>query len=48
MLSNVIVHGNKENCIIKQWLQERKYKIIALDYDIRSKRNEIIIINYKP
>ncbi|MCQ2306042.1 MAG: Dam family site-specific DNA-(adenine-N6)-methyltransferase [Bacteroidales bacterium] len=46
MLSNVLIHNGKENSILRQWIYDNGYNVISLDYSIRSKRNEIIVVNY--
>lgn len=46
MLSNVIEHKDKENKILKKWLQEHKnYRKIEYNGKARG-RKEVIIINY--
>ena len=46
MLSNVLEHNNKENIILKKWIEENKFKTIEYKGLIRSHRKEIIVINY--
>ena len=45
MLSNVLEHKEKTNEILKKWIKENKFKVI--EYKGKSKRKEIIIINYE-
>ena len=45
MLSNVLEHKDKTNKILKNWIKENKFKLIK--YEGKSKRKEIIIINYE-
>lgn len=45
MLSNVLEHKGKTNEILKKWIKENKFKIIK--YEGKSKRKEIIVINYE-
>ena len=44
MLSNVIEHKEKTNEILKEWIKKNKFKLI--EYKGKSKRKEIIVINY--
>lgn len=44
MLSNVLEHKDKTNEILKKWIKENEFKLIK--YDGKSKRKEVIIINY--
>lgn len=44
MLSNVLEHKDKTNKILKKWIKENKFKLIQ--YEGKSKRKEIIIVNY--
>lgn len=44
MLSNVVEHKEKTNEILKEWINKNKFKLI--EYKSKSKRKEIIVINY--
>lgn len=44
MLSNVIEHKEKTNEILKKWIKKNKFELI--EYKGKSKRKEIIVINY--
>lgn len=44
MLSNVVEHKEKTNEILKEWIKQNKFKLI--EYKSKSKRKEIIVINY--
>lgn len=44
MLSNVIEHKEKTNETLKKWIKENNFKLI--EYKGKSKRKEIIVINY--
>lgn len=44
MLSNVLEHKEKTNELLKKWIKENKFKLI--EYKGKSKRKEIIVINY--
>ena len=46
MLSNVLIHRNKENLILRKWIQDNGYKIIENNDKIKKIRKEVIIINY--
>ena len=46
MLSNVLIHRNKENLILRKWIQDNGYKIIENNDKIKKVRKEVIIINY--
>lgn len=47
MLSNVMVHNGKKNTILQKWLKENKnFHKISYKGKNKSKRKEIIIINY--
>ena len=45
MLSNVLEHRDKTNKILKNWIKENKFKLIK--YEGKSKRKEIIVVNYE-
>ena len=45
MLSNVLEHKDKTNKILKNWIKENKFKLIK--YEGKSKRKEIIVVNYE-
>ena len=47
MLSNVLTHKNKENIILKNWIEKNNYKIIEYGAKARGNRSEIIVINYE-
>lgn len=44
MLSNVLEHKGKTNEILKKWIETNKFKLI--EYKGKSKRKEVIVINY--
>ena len=47
MLSNVLIHKNKENLILGKWIKENGFKIINYNGKARGNRQEIIVINYE-
>lgn len=47
MLSNVLIHKDKENLILKKWIKENGFKIIDYNGKARGNRQEIIVINYE-
>lgn len=47
MLSNVLVHNDKKNKILQKWLKENKnFRKISYKGKSKSKRKEVIIVNY--
>lgn len=46
MLSNVLVHKDKENTILKNWIEENGFRVIRYNEKARGNRQETIIVNY--
>ncbi|WP_200909090.1 MULTISPECIES: Dam family site-specific DNA-(adenine-N6)-methyltransferase [Pseudoalteromonas] len=46
MLSYVLEHGDSHNNEIKEWLNNRSYKIITIEGNLKVKRKEVLVINY--
>lgn len=47
MLSNVLIHKEKTNQILKDWIIKNNYKVIEYGEKARGNRSEIIIVNYE-
>ena len=49
MLSNVLIHKDEENKLLKDWLTRNKdkYKVIEYNGTSNRNRNEVIVINYE-
>ena len=46
MLSNVLVHKDKENTILKNWIEENGFRVIRYNEKARGNSQETIIVNY--
>ena len=46
MLSNVIEHKDARNNILEKWILLNNFKIIEYNGKIKSKRKEVLILNY--
>lgn len=47
MLSNVLIHKDKENTILKEWINKNNFTIIEYPEKTRGNRKEIIVVNYE-
>lgn len=46
MLSNILEHKGKKNELLSNWIKKNNFNIIEYDDIIKSKRKELLVINY--
>lgn len=47
MLSNVLQHKDKENTLLKEWIEENGFRVIEIGTSgLRYAKNEVLIVNY--